>query len=254
MRTLSDPPHAARHVAGQWAMLSRLPAPTEVFDPRRTADLPEPVQKWLRHSIREATPLARTGWLRMRGQIRIGSWRPFTATQVLAPGVGFIWAAVARFAGIPVLGYDKYVDGAGEMRWRLGGLVPVMSAENPDISTSAAGRLAAESVFVPTAFAAAHWNFDDTGVHATWMIDHQCESVRLDIGDDGRLRGITMQRWGNPAGASFGRHPFGVDVHSEREFDGITIPTEVRAGWWWHTPRQPDGEFFRATVTDAAFG
>jgi hypothetical protein len=190
----------------------------------------------------------------MRGQIRIGSWRPFTATQVLAPGVGFIWAATARFAGIPVFGYDKYVDGAGEMRWRLGGLIPVMSAGNSDISTSAAGRLAAESVFVPTAFAAARWNFDDTGVHATWPIDHHRESVDVDIGDDGRLRGIIMQRWGNPGGAPFGRYPFGVDVDSGREFGGITIPTEVRAGWWWHTSRQPEGEFFRATITDAAFG
>jgi hypothetical protein len=43
MRSLSDPPHAARHVAGQWAVLSRLPAPTEGFDSRRTADLPVPV-------------------------------------------------------------------------------------------------------------------------------------------------------------------------------------------------------------------
>jgi hypothetical protein len=63
-----------------------------------------------------------------------------------------------------------------------------------------------------------------------------------------------MQRWGNPAGAPFSRYPFGVDVDSEREFGGVTIATEVRAGWWWHTPRQPDGEFFRATITDAAFG
>jgi hypothetical protein len=46
---------------------------------------------------------------------------------------------------------------------------------------------------------------------------------------------------------------FGVTVESETTFCGITIPKQVRAGWWWHTDRQADGEFFRATVTEAAF-
>jgi hypothetical protein len=189
----------------------------------------------------------------MHGHIRIGAWRPFAATQVLAPGVGFIWSANTKVAGVPVLGYDKYVDGVGEMRWRLGGLVPVMSARNPDISTSAAGRLAAESVFVPTAFAAAKWSDDDDGVHSTWQIDGHQESVDLQIDDNGRLCGLVMRRWGNPNGAPFARYPFGVTVDAEREFGGITIPTKVRAGWWWRTDRQPAGEFFRATITDAVF-
>jgi hypothetical protein len=110
-----------------------------------------PGREVVQHSIREGTPLARTAWLRMRGHIRLGStWRTFTATQLLAPGAGFIWAATAQFIGVPVLGYDKYFDGAGEMRWRLGGLVPVIAASNAEISTGAAGRLAAESVLAPT--------------------------------------------------------------------------------------------------------
>jgi hypothetical protein len=190
----------------------------------------------------------------MCGQSRIGAWRPFIASQVLAPGIGFIWAATAKFAGIPVLGYDKYLDGVGEMRWRLGGFVPLMSARNPEISSSAAGRLAAESVFVPTAFAGAHWSSDDAGAHAMWPIDGHREAVDLDVGDEGQLRGLRMQRWGNPNGASFGRYPFGVAFDAEREFGGITIPTAVRAGWWWDTEKQSEGEFFRATIAHATFG
>lgn len=252
MSIVADPPRSVRHIRREWAALSSAPASDEVFDPSQTANLPMPVREWLQRSIREATPLARTAWLRMHGHIRIGAWRPFTATQVLAPGVGFIWAATAKFAGIPVLGYDKYIEGAGEMRWRLAGLVPVMSARNADISTSAAGRLAAESVFVPTCFAGAQWSSDDAGVHATWLIDEHRETVDLDIGDNGELRGVLMQRWGNPDGAPFGRYPFGVRLDSEREFGGVTIPTEVRAGWWWHTDKQADGEFFRAAITHAA--
>ncbi|MGO9510745.1 MAG: DUF6920 family protein [Mycobacterium sp.] len=251
MAIAPDPPCSARHVRREWVALSSLPSSGEVFDPCRTAHLPMPVGTWLQHSIKEATPLARTAWLHMRGHIRIGAWRPFTATQVLVPGVGFIWAAKAQFACIPVLGYDKYFGGAGEMRWRIGGIVPVMSARNTDIDTSAAGRLAAESVFVPTCFAGAQSSSDDSGVHATWSIDEHRETVDLDIGDNGELRGVAMQRWGNPDGAPFGRYPFGVGLDSEREFGGVTIPTQVHAGWWWHTNRQTEGEFFRATITHA---
>lgn len=248
-----DPPRTARHIRHEWAVLSSPPTSVEIFDSDRTANLPEPVGKWLRHSIRQETPLAATAWLRMRGHIRLGAWRPFTATQVLAPGIGFIWAATAKIDGIPVLGYDKYVDHVGEMRWRIGGLIPVMSARNDDISRSAAGRLAAESVLVPTSFAGAQWCSDDAGVHAIWSINSYRETMDLDIGDDGQLHGVCMQRWGNPGGAPFGRYPFGVAFESDREFGGVTIPTKVRAGWWWHTDRQADGEFFRATITDAAF-
>ena len=249
----SDPPRAARHIRHEWAELSSLPASGEAFDSGRTTNLPAPVGKWLHHSIRQGTPLAAAAWLRMRGHIRLGTWRPFTATQVLAPGIGFIWAATTNVAGIPVLGYDKYANQVGEMRWRIGGLIPVMSARDTDISRSAAGRLAAESVLAPTSFAGARYSSDDAGVHATWSINSHQETIDLDISSDGQLRGLCMQRWGNPGSAPFGRYPFGVAFESDREFGGVTIPTEVRAAWWWHTEKQAEGEFFRATITDAAF-
>ena len=246
-------PRAAGHVREQWAALSA-PAPAaEVFAPTQTENLIAPVRAWLRHAIAEGTPLATTACLRMYGHIRIGTWRPFTATQLLAPGVGFIWAATAKMAGLPVVGYDRYVDGTGEMRWRIGGLIPVMSARGADVSASAAGRLAIESVFVPTAFRRAQWSSDDGAIHATWSIDEHRETVELDIGEDGRLRGAVMARWGNPDGLPYARYPFGVTFESEGRFAGITIPTRVRAGWWWRTDQQERGEFFRATVTAAAF-
>jgi len=248
-----NPPRSARHARREWAALSRLPAAVGTFERGTTDDLPVAVRAWLHRSIAEGTPLASTGWLRMRGQIRLGTWRSFTATQVLTPGVGFVWAATANVAGLPVLGYDKYFHGAGEMRWRLGGLIPLMSARNSDITHSAAGRLAIESVFVPTAYRGAEWTGDGSGARATWSIGDRHETVGLEIDDDGRLCGAVMQRWGNPDGAAFGRYPFGVTVESEATFGGITIATRVRAGWWWHTDRQAAGEFFRATITEAAF-
>jgi hypothetical protein len=52
---------------------------------------------------------------------------------------------------------------------------------------------------------------------------------------------------------SYDRYPFGVTVEEESTFSGITIPSTFRAGWWWGTDRQQEGEFFRARITAATF-
>lgn len=75
----------------------------------------------------------------------------------------------------------------------------------------------------------------------------------MHVGPDGRLLGVLLQRWGNPGGVPFGHYPFGATVEAERTFAGITIPSTLRAGWWWGTDRQAEGAFFRSRITDATF-
>ncbi|MGW0175343.1 DUF6920 family protein [Rhodococcus sp. NPDC003322] len=246
-------PRSARAVTRQWQALAQGPSADGTFDPARLDGLPDPVRRWLGRSIADAVPLVKVACFTMRGEIRLGSWRPFTATQILRPGVGFVWAATARMMGLPVAGYDRYADGVGEMRWRLGGVIPVMSESDDRITRSAAGRLAIESVLVPTACLGARWTEDERGAHMTWMTDGHEDTVDVDIDTDGRLRGATMQRWGTPTGADYGRHPFGVAVEEETDHAGITVASRFRAGWWWGTDRQDEGEFFRAQITDVMF-
>ncbi len=152
-------------------------------------------------------------------------------------------------------GLDRLSSGSGQVHRRLGGLIPVMSATGPNVTRSAAGRLAGEMALVPTTFPAATWTpgSDDDHVVVTWRINGQDESAELHIGPDGRLLGVLMQRWGNPNGAPFGRYPFGVAIEAEQTFTGVTIGSVLHAGWWWGTDRQPEGEFFRAQITGATF-
>jgi hypothetical protein len=249
-------PSAPRSLRAEEARLADAPAPSGRFAADLVADLPDPARRWLVSAIAPGTPLWTSVRLTMRGQIRIGAWRPFTARQVLAPA-GFVWTATARVAGLPVTGFDRYSSGTGQMRWRLLGLLPVMSATGPDVTRSAAGRLAGEvTCWLPTAFAAASWAVGpepDTAV-ATWRIGDERADVQVRVGTDGRLRKLVLARWGDPDGQGFGLHPFGVAVDAERTFGGITVPSVVRAGWGWGTDRQGSGEFFRAEITGAAFG
>jgi hypothetical protein len=252
----STPPAAARSLRAEWARLAGGERHAGTFAPDSVDDLPEPARRWLTHAIAPGTPLWTSAQLRMRGTIKLGAWRPFTARQVLSPPHGFIWAATARIAGLPVTGFDRYSSGTGQMRWRLLGLLPVMTAAGPDVTHSAAGRLAGEgTVWLPTAFTAASWAAgpDADSAVATWRIGDQEEAVRLRVGPDGRVHEVLLQRWGNPDGEPFGLYPFTVTVDAERTFDGLTIPSAIRATWWTGQLRPEDGEFFRAEITDAAF-
>jgi hypothetical protein len=249
-------PRAAGALRRDWAALSGRSAGSERFTEDSAAELPEPVRRWLTHAIAPGTPLRPAVVLGMHGRIRLGRWQRFTAREVLAPPEGFIWAATARAAGLPITGFDRFSSGTGEMRWRLLGVVPVMSASGPDVTASAAGRLAAEALlWLPTAYRAATWTAGpepDTAV-AGWRTGDTDEAVLIRVGPEGRLAELRMQRWGDPDGGGFGRYPFGVAVQGERCFGGVTIASRVRAGWSWGTARQDEGEFFTAEITDAAF-
>ena len=251
--TVSQVPRAARARRSDWAALAAGDT-AGTFLPARAAELPEPARRWLAHAVRPGTPLWSSVELTMHGEIRLGRWRPFRARQILAPD-GFIWAATTRVAGLPVAGYDRYSGASGEMRWRLLGFVPVLGARGPDVTRSAAGRLAAEGlVFLPTVFSRAAWSTGDVDTAvATMTIGDEQTTVRLRVDAAGRLRDVLLDRWGNPSGRPFGRYPFGVTVRDERTFGGITIPASFAAGWEHGTDRQAEGEFFRATITAAAF-
>lgn len=223
-----------RAAAADWAALSTPLTPPPPFDTTTLSQLPEPARRWLTHAVPSGAPAWSTAELRMHGQIRLGGrWRGFTARQVIAPGRGFVWAARSRMLGMPVTGFDRYRVGHGQMRWRLLGLVPVLSTDGPDVTRSAAGRLAGEGVIVPTACTHAAWADGpepDTAV-MSWVYDGVPENTVVRIDPTGRLREAVLDRWGNPDGAPFGRYPFGVAIEEEATFNGIRIPAVLRAGW-----------------------
>jgi hypothetical protein len=122
-------PWPARRVRKDWAELCAATPHPAAFDPERLDSLPDPVRRYLTHAIAPGTPLWQSVEIAMVGQIKIGAWRPFTATQVVAPGRGYIWAANAHVHGVPVIGYDRLSGGTGEMRWRVLDLIPVVSVD-----------------------------------------------------------------------------------------------------------------------------
>lgn len=237
----------------QWDELERrlqAAPPAAAFEPSAWDGLGEPVRRYLRAAIAEGTPLCAGARLRMHGSIRLGRWLPFRAEQVLAPTAGTVWSA--RVAGV-ISGSDRYLDGCGAMDWRLFGRVPVMSASGDDVTRSAAGRVAGESIWVPTALVSDHSaalrSLDDDKVGVHLVVGPETIDVTHRIAEDGRLLASEFRRWGDPdRTGSFSWHRFGVEVTGWRSFGGVTIPHEGRAGWHIGTSRWSTGEFFRFAI------
>ena len=129
-------------IAGDLERRLLRPAGPERFGPAELDGLPEPVRRHLTQAIdpgpRPCTPRPGCG---CAGPIKVGRWLPFRARQVAQP------AARLRLdgqGGRATPAVDRYLDGAGAMRWKLAGLVTVAAGEGADISRSAAARAGAE--------------------------------------------------------------------------------------------------------------
>jgi hypothetical protein len=240
--------------AADWAALEQPSGTGAGFHLDQLAGLPEPIGRWLIHAIAPGTPLLTSTEVRMHGRIRLGAWRPFTATQRLTPTAGFIWAACARLFGLPVTGFDRFTHDRGQMRWRLLNLVPVMAATGPDITRSAAGRHAGELLLYTPAGALCDnvtWApVDDRRATGRLQLGRQRMEVTLSIDPSGALTALTMARWGNPIGQSFGEYQFGANCHGEATFGGITVPRQVTAGWHCGSSRWHDGQFIEYSIDD----
>lgn len=226
--------------------------------------LPEVARRYFAHSLEDTARGFRRVRLQMHGEIRLkGTWRPFEATQVIHVPHGLIWQARTRLGLVSVTGSDRYIDGQGAMRWKLAGLIPLVN-EGPseDISRSTAGRLHAESIWLPSSLlrreAGAHF---EPQADAPNELDVTLETyghrstMTMHLDRSGAPLRLEMQRWGDARGDGFGYYPFGAHIEEETTFQGCTIPTRLRVGWFV-TPDgfADEGEFWRATVTEARFG
>jgi Family of unknown function (DUF6544) len=228
------------------------PAEPGTFTMAELDGLPEPARCHLTQAIAPGTPLATSVRLRMRGHIKIGRWLPFRARQILDPHHGFVWAA--RTAGV-ITGSDRYLDGAGGMDWKLAGLVTVAHGDGPDVARAAAGRAGVEAIWVPTALLprfGVRWSAGGPDqVTARHHIDGVPVEAHYRLDGNGRMLSFSFDRWGDPDNrGDWAWHPFGGEITGYATFDGLTIPSAGRVGWYFGTDRWPASEFFRYRITE----
>ncbi len=246
-----------RRVDRIWRDLERTPPTGRTFSESLVADLPDPARRYFLHAIRPGTPLASKVHLTQTGSLLVGdTWAPFEAEEIMARPGGFAWKVRARIGGLPVTGSDYYVAGQGRMRMAALGLVPLVDESGTDLSRSAIGRLVVEYMWLPSAWlpqaGALVEPADDERFAVTVDVDGERTCLTLSVDANGRLTGSSFQRYGNITEDKHYQYiPFGGPNDEEGSFGGYTIPTSIRAGWWYGTDRY--AEAFRFRVADARF-
>lgn len=144
------------------------------------------------------------------------------------------------------------------MRWYLWFVIPMVRADGPDITRSAAGHVALEMpLLLPSALlpeAGVRWEaVDERSARVRLMIGREELVPVISVAPDGRLERVEMMRW-DPDGMN-GIPDYvrwvGDGFAEERTFAGHTIPTVVRVTKKADTP-QADA-FFAAVIESAQY-
>jgi hypothetical protein len=210
------------------------------------ATLDEPVRRYLAHAVAGTTDPPRRVRLQLPGRVKVGVWLRFDSVWE-GDGHSFSWRARAGPGSVRLLDvHDQFADGRGSMRVAIRRRV-LVDAHDEDIARSAAGRAALEAIWTPGALLPEHgvrWRAESHDeIVATWDLPPERPEVHLGLGPHGEVRFARAMRWRSRRD---GYLPFGADVHGERTFDGVTIPTTLTAGWGHGTADW--SPFFEASV------
>ncbi|MEG3940229.1 MULTISPECIES: DUF6920 family protein [unclassified Microcoleus] len=113
----------------------------------------------------------------------------------------------------------------------------------------------------PLASAVRLWMHGEIKLDQKW---HPFKGEEVIYGDRGMIwrattwaKGLPIwggDRWGNPEGEAFHYVDFGGIVEQSSTFDGYTIPTHLRVGWFLGSDRfESEGEFFRCAIDKAIY-
>lgn len=223
-----------------------MPASVDVL----TAELPEPVRRYLRHALPASLPATSGVRLRMTGKIKLGLWLPFTAVQH-CDGRSFEWRArvgLGRFAPLEVV--DRYASGMGSVTGRLLGRYELFHQADEDVRRSAAGRAALEAILAPASLMPGRgvsWRAeDDEHIVASSYLEPEQIEVHLQIDSRGALRAVNARRWGDTGKHSHGHLTFGGATQAERRFGDLVIPSHLTVGWRYGSPEYKP--FFHARI------
>ncbi len=232
-----------QRVDAVWRQLERSPTSGETFREEMVAGLPDPARRYFLHAIRPGTPLATRMYWGYTGEIRPGKtmpWLSLSAEQIIVKERGFVWKATAGKGPLFLTGADYYLDGEGRMRIALLGLLPVVNASGPDLSKSALARLQMESMALPSALLPGPnvriEEVDANRFRALMTLHGETTPLTLAVDQAGRVTEFALPRWGDLTDdGSFRYIPYGGFTDEERSFGGYTIPSRLRAGWWFGT-------------------
>ena len=202
--------------------------------------LPPPVQSWLKQSGILGKPPIRVLKMAQEYQMKLKpdqtDWYKAKAEQYSTTfPPAFVWTADMKM--MPLLyafGRDKFIDGQGEMLFKLLSLIPVAKdGYNDQINESALQRYLGEIVWNPSAAVMDYitWEeIDQSSAKATMKFQNTSGSGIFHFDQNGRLTHFVAERYMG-AGSDAKKYFWVVLALEYATFDGITLPSKCNATW-----------------------
>ncbi|MFF0174005.1 DUF6544 family protein [Micromonospora profundi] len=217
--------------------------------------LPPVVERYLKRAVSDRDRVPQLVRVTQQGRMRTkpgGRWMRFHATEDLqVRSVAFSWRA--RFTGAlsMLTAVDQYAAGAGRLRVRLLGVVPVVSASGPATARAQAQRYLSELFWAPHALAAnPDLRWQELGEHAvevTTVVAGSPVGIRIDFDDAGDISTVSTPTRARLVAGTAVDTAWAGRVADFATIGGIRVPTRAEVGW-----ELPDGPFvyWQGTVSD----
>lgn len=222
------------------------PHPARSIDERDLAALPAPVQRYVRGAglvgMSHASN-ARVVWREMllRGTPQ-GPWMRMECEQVsfFREPVRLALMRSSVAAVMPFTGYDRYLDGHGEMRMEVAGLIPVGRVCGRHVDASALVTFLSEGLLLPSLLLESHVSWTALGEHAARAVlrHHGCSVsgvFHFDASGE-QAHFETEDRWRD--GPTPVRQRWSAHVGDFAEHKGLRLPRTAHATW-----HAPEGDF-----------
>lgn len=210
-----------------------------IVSERDLAHLPDPVQRWLRHSRVPGTSIPTTVRLRQRGEFLMDQlgWVPYRAEQYFTiDKPGFVWRAGFRLAPfVSVNGRDMYRAGEASMQMRVMSLISVANKKGGGLNQGDLLRFLGETQWFPAAALAPYikWDpVDANSARATMSYAGVTASMTFRFDPDGRPTECTAARYNDARGQN---ETWVNTNNSEEDFGEWRVSAAGEARWDYTT-------------------
>lgn len=246
-RRLSD--EVADHFAAAQA------AEPAILTEAEIANLPEPVQRWLRYSGVVGRPRPATVRLKYDGDFRLSeeqAWMPYSSqTYYTTNPPALLWTVrMQMFRVVPIAGRDRYTGGEGSIAMRLLSLIPVADKSGGGLNQGALLRYLGETCWFPAGAVAPYITWaprDSDSAVATMSYGGVTASATFVFDDEGRTVSIEAQRYNDARG---GLESWTNPITAYGEFDGVRVPVAGEGVWNYATG---DFSYIRWHVTNIEY-
>ncbi|ERJ12157.1 DUF6544 family protein [Haloplasma contractile] len=213
---------------------------SDVVTEQDLADLPEPVQEYLRYVGVVGKEKVKNFRLTIDGNMKTDrdkDWAPVKVKQISSTDemTRFFYLEM-KMKGLPIYGLHAYKDGKAIMKIKLGGLIPVVDSKGDHMNQAETVTvfndmcLAAPATLIDDRI---EWEtIDDQTVKATFTNEGISVSATLYFNDQGQLTNfVSHDRYFSPEGKTFKSIPWSTPISDFKEMNGYMLPTYGEAIW-----------------------